>query len=771
MNLIVVESPSKAKTIEKYLGKEFKVISTKGHIKDLPKWPIAVDIKNDFAANFVEKKDRKKEIETLKKLSKEADSILIASDNDREGEAIAAHVKEIVKKEASDKDVKRVVFNEITKKAILEAINSPRDVDYNKVNSQKARRVLDRLVGYKVSPILIKKVGKDLSAGRVQTVALRMIVEREKERENFVKEKYWKLKGYFFIADKEQEKDFEKGKISQKDIEKNESLFLDAYATHLNGKKIDQKDEKTFENLKKLCEDYKDGKIVKVEKKISQINNKPPYITATLQQEAFSLFGFPVKKTMQIAQTLYEGVEIGSTRMGLITYMRTDSYRVSDFAKEEAKKFVFNNFGEESFYLNNNLFKSKDELTQDAHEAIRPTDINLTPDKIKEYLTEDQYKVYSIVWERFISCFLKPVKIEILDISIDYSGILFKTQKRRILDKGFLKVYKKLKLSVKFEDFPDIKENEVYPLYFYQLEEKFTEPPARYDEGSLIKKLKDSGIGRPSTYATIVSTLKERNYVTVENKKLVPTNLGKIVCEILIQNFPEHFKYDFTAEMENELDKIESGNSTYLELLKNFWSGFEPYLEKFLKIESIKDKLKEKTSVTCELCGGKMLKKFGKFGEFLGCENYPNCSNIKNFLIGVCPECKNGLIVKRYSKNKKKFFLGCSNYPECNYIAKGSGVSYFKCDLCGSYVVPIYNKENKILNFKCINESCGKEFSFEDILKLQKIPPKILFKSKNDQNINNDDKKNHKNKNKTFIKTEDSKKVIKKQIKNKKTKK
>lgn len=718
MNLIVVESPSKAKTIEKYLGKDFKVISTKGHIKDLPKWPIAVNIDKDFEAKFVIKKDRKKEIEAIKELSKKAENILIASDNDREGEAIASHVKEIIEEEVKNANIKRIVFNEITKNAIIDALKNPRDVDQNKVSSQKARRVLDRLVGYKVSPILIKKAGGDLSAGRVQTVALRMIVEREKERENFKPEKYFKLTGYFLISkdDKKEFNKINKDNIDKKFIEKNKDNFLVSTATYYNGKKIDTKDFELLKVLNKLCNEYGEGKIIGIKSRVSEIKNKAPYITATLQQEAFSILGFPVKKTMMIAQTLYEGVEIGASRMGLITYMRTDSTRVSSVAKEQVKEFICQNFGEEDFYYNKKLFSIDDKLAQDAHEGIRPTDVNLTPDKIKNYLNEDQFKLYSIIWERFVSAFMKPVKIEILDIEINYKNIIFKTSKRRVIDKGYLKVYKKLRLPISFEEFPDIKNGEVFPLYFYESEEKFTEPPARYDEGTLIKKLKDSGIGRPSTYATIVSTLKERNYVIVENKKLVPTKIGIIVCDLLINNFPEHFKYEFTREMEEELDKIESGNSTYLNVLKKFWSGFEPYLNKFLEIESVKDKIREETSLICEKCGGKMIKRFSKYGEFVGCENYPKCKNIKNYLIGVCPQCETGFIIKRKSKNKKKTFLGCSNYPKCTWLSPSSKLNFAKCDRCGSNLVIINDNL-----FKCINKECGKEFSREEVKKLKSL--------------------------------------------------
>ncbi|MCX8058364.1 MAG: type I DNA topoisomerase [Spirochaetes bacterium] len=715
MNLIVVESPSKAKTIEKYLGKDYKVISTKGHIKDLPKWPIAVDIENGFEAKFVIKKDRKKEIEALKELSKKAENILIASDNDREGEAIAAHVKEIIEEEVKNANIKRVVFNEITKKAILDSLKNPRDVDQNKVSSQKARRVLDRLVGYKVSPILIKKAGGDLSAGRVQTVALRMIVEREKEREKFIPEKYYKLIGSFLIKkDLNGSNEIDRKKIDKKYIEKNKDLFLIATAINYNGKKIDSKDFEIFQTLEQLCKRYLKGELLEIKSRKSEIKNKPPYITATLQQEAFSLLNFPVKKTMLVAQTLYEGVEIGSTRMGLITYMRTDSTRVSQTAKDEVKEFIIKNYGENNYFYNEKLFSISDELSQDAHEAIRPTDVSLTPEKIKEYLNEDQFKLYSIIWERFVSSFMKPVKIEVLDISINYEGIIFKTTKRRVVEKGYLEVYKKLKLPISFEEFPDIKKGELFPLYFYELEKNFTEPPARYDEGTLIKKLKESGIGRPSTYATIVSTLKERNYVVVENKKLVPTKIGKIVCDLLVENFPEHFKYDFTREMEEELDKIENGNSNYLKVLKGFWNGFEPYLQKFLKIESVKDKIKEETSIKCELCGGKMIKKFSKYGEFVGCENYPKCKNIKNYTFGVCPQCGTGLIIKRVSKNKKKYFAGCSNFPNCNWVGFSKKLSYLKCDKCGELIVNINGEI-----FKCVNKDCGKEFSKDDLKKLK----------------------------------------------------
>ncbi len=678
-NLVIVESPSKAKTIEKYLGASYKVVSTKGHIMDLPKSRLGVDLENDFKADYIKMRAKSKEIKALKESAKKIKKIYLASDNDREGEAISFHVLEVLKKHVSkNAEFKRIIFNEITKNVIRESIKNPKEINYNMVDSQKARRVLDRLVGYKISPILWKKVKKGLSAGRVQTVTLRLIVDREKERLAFKSEKYWKLKAKFG---------------------KNKSSIVEGELDNYKNKKVNIKDKKLIDEIVDKFEKYDEANISKVSKRKTKIKKKPPYITATLQQEAFKRFGFSSKKTMAVAQTLYEGVDIGNTRIGLITYMRTDSIRISDQAQQGAKKYIEENLNPNDYSPLKSGNKSKSKV-QDAHEAIRPTDVNHTPKKLEQYLTKDQYKIYSMIWERFLSNFLKEPEVMNMTVNFQVDDIIFKSQFKNLVNKGYFKVYSVLKLPQKFVSLPDIKEGEIYKIMSHECEEKETEPPKRYDEASLIKKLKDSGIGRPSTYAPTISILYYRNYIVKEKKKIIPTKIGMIVCDLLIKNFPEFFNTSFTANMENKLDKIENGESDYKKTIENFWKEFKPELDKFSEIESVKDKVKEKTGIKCKECDGYMLLQYGKYGPFLGCENFPECKSIKPISYGFCDKCSTGFLVKRSSNRKS--FLGCSNYPKCKNIKNATAP--LKCPNCGSYM--INNKESN--NIVCINSECGK---------------------------------------------------------------
>ena len=680
-NLIIVESPTKVKTIKGYVGNDYEVVATKGHIMELPKYSLGIDIKNGFDPKYEILSDKKALVKSLIESAKDKKAIYLASDNDREGEAIAFHVQKVLE-DNIDKSISfhRIVFNEITNNAIISSLKAPRQIDIKKVDSQKARRVLDRLVGYQISPILWKKIMKGISAGRVQSVTLRYIVDRESERENFTPEKYWPISA---LVDDQYE--FELKKVE--------------------GRSYDSKNEELKEKAEKILlnpDNSKIGKIISISSSSTSAKQLPPYITATLQQDAFRHFNYPPKKTMMIAQKLYEGIQLKSEHKGLITYMRTDSTRVSNLALEELKNYISENFGSKYYsFVPFSKSKTNDKNIQEAHEAIRPTDISLTPEKLKQYLGKDELNIYSIIWERYISAFMKPPVFRIVTIKMEYLNCIFEAKFRNILEKNSLEVLKILKPSEKIQNTPDFKENDQVTITKINIIEKFTEPPSRYDEASLIKKLKEEGIGRPSTYATIMGILYDRNYVVKEDKKLVPTDVGKIVVNFLVKYFPEIFDYKFTARMEDDLDRIEKGEADYIEILSLFYSKFEPLLNQTDKMESFKEHFIEKTNLTCEKCGSPMVVRKTKFGEFLACSNYPNCKNSKSFSFGVCPVCKNGFIVKRKaSKGKMKgYFFGCSNYPNCNYISN-SKIKLLKCPQCGSYM--INDLENhKIKCIKC----------------------------------------------------------------------
>ncbi|MFN3410696.1 MAG: type I DNA topoisomerase [Exilispira sp.] len=685
-NLIVVESPTKVKTISNYVGKDFEVFATKGHIKDLPKYTLAIDIKNSFEPKYEIPKDKKEIIEKLIQFSQNKENIFLASDNDREGEAIAYHVFQILKEKNKNSEnikFKRIVFNEITKPAILKALENPGQIDIKKVDSQKARRVLDRLVGYQVSPILWTKILKGISAGRVQSVALRYIVEREEERENFRPSKYWPI---YAIVEKKYK--FELKKIDEKVYDpKNEKLKEEAQNRINNPEKI------------------KEGKIESFTITNSSAKNIPPFVTSTLQQTAFRLFNYSPKKTMRIAQKLYEGIDIGKEQKGLITYMRTDSVRVSDLAVKDVKSFIAQNYGSNMVQTISN-YQQNNKNVQDAHEAIRPTDVFLKPDDLKNYLSKEEYNIYSIIWERFVSAFMKPPVYKNLTIKMSSRGLLFEIKFKSVIEKNSLMILKMLKPENKEEDFPDFNEGDIVKITLVEIIEKMTEPPARYDEALLIKKLKDEGIGRPSTYATILDILYNRNYVVKENKKLVPTEIGRLTVNFLKKYFADIFDYGFTAKMEENLDKIESGDLKYLDVLNDFYSKFEPLIQSKNEMESLKDRLAVKTTIKCEKCGGEMILRQSKNGQFLGCSNYPECTNTKTLSYGICPKCNKGFIVKRFFKNKS--FFGCSRYPDCDFITNKK-IELLKCPKCGSFM---YNEERtKTVN--CINDQCDYKLKIE----------------------------------------------------------
>ncbi|MEF3255268.1 MAG: type I DNA topoisomerase, partial [Deferribacterales bacterium] len=590
-NLVIVESPSKAKTIEKYLGKDFKVTASMGHIKDLPENELGIDIENDFKPHYKLLKSKKKIVDEIKKLAENAEKVYLAPDPDREGEAIAYHIAELIK----NKNIFRIQFNEITKKGIEEGIKNPGSINMQRVNAQQSRRILDRLVGYQVSPLLWKPIKYGLSAGRVQSVALRLIVEREEEIEKFVPKEYWTITGVFDVSG---------NKITAK-LEK------------IDNKKANLKNEN---EVKKVLDEINNlnGIITNVEKKKVSQTPYPPFITSTLQQDAIRKLGFTAKKTMMIAQQLYEGVEIkGKGATGLITYMRTDSTRISEDAVKDAKSFILKEFGEEYLNKSKRVYKNKVENIQDAHEAIRPTDIFLTPESVKSSLTPDQYKLYKLIWERFISSQMADAIFDKTSIDISVKNLTFKATGKILNFPGFLKLYQEATDENETEEqqlLPEVHINDTAIPIGYDPKQNFTTPPPRFTEASLVKTLEQKGIGRPSTYANIISTIVERGYVEIKDRKFYPTELGRFVIYLLLKNFKEIFEVGFTAEMEKRLDEIEEGKLDWLTLIKDFYQSFS-------KDVSNADKnliANLKTDIKCPKCNNSFLNiKYGKNGFFL----------------------------------------------------------------------------------------------------------------------------------------------------------
>lgn len=631
-NLVIVESPAKAKTIEKMLGKNFQVTASFGHIRDLPKSKLGVDIKNNFQPNYSTIRGKGDIIKKLKELTKKADKVYLASDPDREGEAIAWHIAQTLK--LDENTPTRIEFNEITKGAVKNAISSPRKIDLNRVNAQQARRILDRLVGYEISPLLWKTISSNTSAGRVQSVALKLICDLEDKINNFKSEKYWNINGEF-------------GK---------EKLSLELY-------KVDNKkfERITDENIVSDIKSTEKQDFSVISSKVSKKSKNPPLPlkTSTLQQLASSYIGFSASKTMSVAQTLYEGINIDGTHKGLITYMRTDSTRISDEAKEMAKTFILEKFDKN--YLGKERIKKskKDEKIQDAHEAVRPTDLYLEPDKIKSSLTSDQYKLYKLIWERFLISQLAPMEYEQFEVIVERERFQFRGCLNKILFDGYYKVFKD-EDELELGEFPAIKEREVKRLNKLNIKEDWTKPPARLTESSLVKKLEADGIGRPSTYASIIETLKKREYVTVKGKSFTPTELGYEVKSILEKNFKDIMNIKFTAEMENRLDLIEEGEQNWLDILNNFYSKLSVDLEKY------KSKVEEATNrvvlsdVECQYGHGYLVVKNGRFGKYLSCQD-ENCSE-KISLKGVdisLEEFKKGSVkVKQLLNEQQKTKLG-----------------------------------------------------------------------------------------------------------------
>ncbi|MCS6873329.1 MAG: type I DNA topoisomerase [Pyrinomonadaceae bacterium] len=697
--LVIVESPAKAKTINKYLGGDYKVLASIGHIKDLPPNQLGVDIEKQFEPRYIlipdeKKPNNKKIVSELKKQAKESEAVYLAADPDREGEAICQHLKEeIVKDKKNTPKIYRVRFNEITEKAIREAFAEPKQIDENLVNAQKARRVLDRLVGYMVSPFLWKAIGGRLSAGRVQTVALRLIVEREREIESFVSTEYWtiaaNLSGKF-------PPDFQAKlyQIDEKSL-KTSNFSEPAKPTEYH---IKTQEEATALVEEAEKEDFIVQSVTKKERKRKPV---PPFITSKLQQEAAKKFGFSASRTMRIAQRLYEGIELGEEGpVGLITYMRTDSTRISEEALNEVRSFIRENLGDEYLPSKPNIYKTK-KTAQDAHEAIRPTSVNYTPERIKKFLTDEEYKLYTLIWKRFVASQMSPAVFDQTTIDIKAGRFLFRATGSIEKFDGFLKVYQESKDDDTDEDrelvLPEVQKGEKLKLNQLTPEQHFTEPPPRYTEASLVKALEEKGIGRPSTYATIISTIQERDYVEKKDGKFYPTKLGITVNDLLTASFNDIFDETYTAKLETQLDEIEEGRLDWREALKKFYEKFIKDLEK-AKTET-KEKIKIPADEICEKCGAQMVIKSSRFGRFLACSNYPDCRNKRNLndklLEETCPECGSKLISR---KNRYTEFIKCSS---CNYVKRES--TGFHCPECEKGEILVRRSKQGRIFYSCSN--------------------------------------------------------------------
>lgn len=686
-SLVIVESPTKVKTIKKFLSSKYKVDASMGHIRDLPKSQLGIDVDKNFEPKYITIRGKGQILDKLKKEAKNCDKIFLATDPDREGEAISWHLSKILN--LKEDEICRIEFNEITKTAVQNAIKNPRKIDMDLVNAQQARRVLDRLVGYKISPLLWKKVKKGLSAGRVQSVAVRLICDREEEIRNFIPKEYWNL-----IA---------------KLVENESKKLIDAkFYGNDHGKIEISNNEEMKEILNKL--EGKDYKVTSIKKGEKKRNSPWPFTTSSLQIDAYRKLGYSTKKTMMIAQQLYEGIDIkGEGTVGLVSYIRTDSVRISDEAKNEAKKYIIDKYGEKYHKKSNNQVKTSKKV-QDAHEAIRPTSAYRAPDSISSSLSKDQLKLYQLIWNRFIASQMQPAIYDTINVDISAGEYIFKASGSNLKFPGFLSVYKEEREDKDEEEgamLPEMREGQVLKLKKLEPKQHFTEPPLRFTEATLVKALEEKGIGRPSTYAPIITTILARGYVIKEKKFLVATELGETVTRLLIEHFKNIVNIEFTANMEKELDEIAEGEKNWNKVIKDFYVPFEEVLklaeQTIGKIEIPEEVSDEK----CELCGKNMVVKFGRYGKFLACPGFPQCKNTKPILetIGInCPKCEGQLIVRKTKKGKK--FYGCSNYPKCDFVSWDQPIKE-KCPKCGSNLVKKYQSKHTI--YKCINEKCDYE--------------------------------------------------------------
>ena len=679
--LVIVESPAKAKTINRYLGADYVVMSSMGHLIDLPRSRIAIDVNNGFEPEYITIRGRAKILNELKREAKKSEEVLLAADDDREGESIAWHIGNKIKTANANIPIKRIVFHEITKDALNEAIEKPRDIDVAKVNAQKARRVLDRLIGYNLSPLLWEKIKRGLSAGRVQNVALLIICNREGEIEAFVPVEYWTFEVFLKHKNKE-------------------------FAAELQKYKGEKIELKTKEDVDEIINHLKDKiyKVSSVDVRDRLRNPIAPYTTSKLQQAASTSLGFNSSKTMQIAQGLYEGASIAGESTGLITYMRTDSVRISPVAQGQAREFIKKEFGENYLPAEAPSYSVK-KNAQDAHEAIRPTNVFLTPDSVKEYLKNDQYKLYKLIWERFVSSQMLPAKMKNTRAIITAGDCEFSVSSSKIEFDGYLKVLTIDKGDKeKASKMPNLSKDEICEFIENNPQQHFTTPPPRYNDASLVKVLEEEGIGRPSTYAPIIRTIIARHYVQRKGKQLVPTELGKLVNELISENFPELVNIGFTADMESKLDKIEDDNIEWNKMLKEFYPHFLDTLKTASEnIHNMKDFFNEETDFVCEKCGKKMIKRLGRYGYFIACSGFPECKNAKGISFGVCPKCQGDITLKRSKRGRE--FYGCSNYPKCDFVSWDKPIQT-PCPKCNGLMVERQIK-NKGLFKVCIKEDCG----------------------------------------------------------------
>ncbi|AZQ46667.1 type I DNA topoisomerase [Bacillus sp. GX] len=683
--LVIVESPSKAKTIEKYLGKKYKVVASMGHVRDLPKSQMGIEVKNNFTPKYITIRGKGPVLKDLKSAAKKAKKVYLAADPDREGEAIAWHLANTLNVDV-ESDC-RVVFNEITKDAIKESFKHPRAINMDLVDAQQARRILDRLVGYNISPLLWKKVKKGLSAGRVQSVAVRLIIEREREIQSFEPEEFWTIKT-----------EFVKGKDT-----------FEASFYGVDGEKVQLTNET---QVNEIIEQMKDNafSVENVARKERKRNPALPFTTSSLQQEAARKLNMRAKKTMMLAQQLYEGIDLGKQgTVGLITYMRTDSTRISETAQTEARTFITEAFGTE--YIGTEKKKeTKKSNAQDAHEAIRPTSVMRKPEELKSFLSRDQLRLYKLIWERFVASQMASAIMDTVTARLINNNVQFRASGSVVKFPGFMKVYVESK-----DDGAEEKDKMLPPLevgetvFSKDLEPKqhFTQPPPRYTEARLVRTLEELGIGRPSTYVPTLETIQKRGYVGLDNKRFVPTELGEIVIELILEFFPEIINIEFTANMEQSLDEVEEGNANWVKIVDDFYVGFEPRLEKAekeMREVEIKD---EPAGEDCELCEHPMVFKMGKYGKFMACSNFPDCRNTKPIVkeIGVtCPKCDKGQIIERRSNKKKRLFYGCGTYPECDFVSWDKPIGR-KCPKCEGMLVE--KKLKKGVQVQCI--SCDYE--------------------------------------------------------------
>ncbi len=715
--LIIVESPAKAGTISKFLKNKFSVKASMGHIRDLPQHELGVDVAQDFKPTYVIDKKKTKIISELREAAKDADAIYLASDHDREGEAIAWHLKEALIKELKGKPVYRIVFNEITSKAITSAIETPGSIDIPKVDAQQARRILDRIVGYSISPLLWKVIAKDLSAGRVQSVALRLICEREAEIQAFVPKEFWKVAA-----------DFWRDKLPK----------FNASLEKFDGKKLEIADEKTALELVEAIK-TETAVLADIKRNSRNVEPPPPFITSTLQQEASKILGFQAQRTMSIAQELYEGIDLGGESTGLITYMRTDSTRIAEEAVASCQALIKDRFGASLLHSSTRVFKNK-QSAQDAHEAIRPTDPFRTPESLDGKLSKEQLKLYTLIWQRFIATQMKPVKLLVTAAKIELGKALFTASGNQITEEGFRLAYPHVNIPLGEKIHPDYTNTNVLEHSDLLSTQHFTTPPSRYTEASLIKELEAKGIGRPSTYASIISTIRNRKYVTMEKKAFLPSPLGTDVNRFLVDNFDSIFNVKFTAQMEDKLDEVEYSHIVWTDLVRTYYDQLQALITK-VDVKKEKNSFIQESGLTCDVCKtGTMVIKRSKGGEFLSCSRYPECKNSKSFkrdeagnvvilvpttLEEKCPQCGNPLIMR---SGKFGEFIACSTYPKCKFARpKTLGVACPECGIgeltsrksktgrafysCNRYPECKYITNDKPLPIPC--PSCGNPYIVE----------------------------------------------------------